>query len=307
MSDQENKQYVVRDHLLVDQRNVPVDNVGIVPGFNFLPSGGSVDNVSNVADIPPQTSAYGVGWPMFRDGSSHPPRPAADEPLLLLPQLFSSLPNVSALPMFVSMDVAEADVEEEVNEMPIVRCPEADHKVGDFGGPGDDGYMLNNFGSRTLMLSKSDFRMYDLPKFYRIGDEKFSKLYSHYPAMFLGVYWDVGTEKVRLPASVVEAGIAYAIRLKHDREGFALVEVHVRELLFNVRLSADEYKFICQFAPFVIWNAVDCDQSHSLQRFIDGEYWNRKRVIQTYGLVACVATMLAAVVGGGIYYGRKKL
>jgi hypothetical protein len=328
--DQESKYNEDRDPLLASQQNaggLENDNsLGEVEQEELArdyANNNRVDDGNVVSDVPlpptqqarssvPDVEHHGMGsgWPMFRDGSGQPLRPATDEPLLLLPQLFSSLPNVSGLPMFsnVEYDSYSDDEEEERKEMPITRIPEADHKNGGFGGPGDDGHMLNNFGSRTLEIAESNWRMYDLPKFYRLGDEKFQKLYSHYPQMFLGVYWDVGTERVRLPACVIEAGVAHAIRLEHNREGFALIEVHVRELLFNVRLSADEYKFICQFAPYVIWNSVDNDQSHSLQRFVDGEYWNSKRVYQKFGLIACVASILSVVVGGGVYvYGRKKL
>jgi hypothetical protein len=124
--------------------------------------------------------------------------------------------------------------------------------------------------------------------------------------MFLGFFWDVGLEQVRLPTVIVEAGVAYASRLKHDRDGFALVEIHVRELLFNVRMDVDTYRFICQFAPFVIWNIVDCERMHSLQRFVDGEYWNCKRVRQTFGCIICLTVLFLALMGFG-YYGYISL
>lgn len=329
--DQEIKFGGVSDPLLGGPRNVPVDNVGSVAdgiweffsrfgGYSdeakvsresqveltdIVVYGGSVDGgVRSDAPIPePRPADPGLpvgGWPMFGGGSGFPLRPAmASSPLLSLPS------DVSSSPMFVA---TEATLEDRVAEliedsMPIVRCPEA--KSDGFGGPGDDGYMLNNFGSRNLMISDSDFRMYDLPESYRIGDEKFQRLYAHYTPMFLGLYWDLGNRKVRLPACIVEAGVAYAIRLKHDREGFALVEVHVREKLFNVRDRSEQYRFICQFAPYVIWNAVDCDENHSLQRFVDGEYWNCKRVRQTFGRMICLVLLLLAVIGGGLFYGSK--
>jgi hypothetical protein len=186
-------------------------------------------------------------------------------------------------------------------ELPIVRCLEAEE--GEFGGPGDDGYMLNNFSSRNLQIRKKDFVPYDVPNMSVYGEEKFQKVFTNYPPMFIGLFWNSGSRRAFLPKCLVEPCIAYALTKEHTREGFALVQQHVRELMFNVRCKPEAYRLICELAPFAVWSAVDNESVHGLQRYVDGEYWNCMRCRQRWcggvlcGVLILILLLALAIIG----------
>lgn len=189
----------------------------------------------------------------------------------------------------------------------IIRAPVADHKVGDFGGPGDDGDLLVNFVGRNLQLSKHHFKEYDLPDIGLswFGEEAFQKVYAHYPANFTGFSWSRGLCKVLLPPCLVEPACAYAILRKHDREAFEDLQKHVVELLYNVRVSSPEfYRFMVEITPFVVWKSVNNVKLHGLQRYVDGEYWNclriRQRFCGCFCLIFCLLLLLGGLAAAGV-------
>jgi hypothetical protein len=177
---------------------------------------------------------------------------------------------------------------------PIVRMADADSD-DDSGGPGVDGFLLNNFASRNLVISRDTWREYRLPVVWECGEEAFHGVYARFPAMFFGVYWRSKNQTVLLPSVIVEAGLAYISRLEHTLECFKLLEQHVVELLHNVRINVDDFAFICIMAPIVIWHMIDEPRYHGLQRYVEGAYWNCQRVRQTFWKLICFILTISCI------------
>lgn len=191
------------------------------------------------------------------------------------------------------------------NEPGITRVPQADHSQGEFGGPGDDGDLLVNFMGRNLELAVGSFKTYPIPKVVVVGNEAFQKVYAHYPPNFVGFSWSSGELTVNLPPSLVEPVCAFALTKLHDREGFEAVQRHVSELLYNVRCQPEWYRLMVEFTPFVAWYSVNNERLHGLQRYVDGEYWDCKRMVQTFGRCALCGfclVLLFVVLGLGAYF-----
>jgi hypothetical protein len=205
------------------------------------------------------------------------------------------------VPVAPLVEVKQTDLDCTSADAGIKRMPPSDHKAGEFGGPGDDGYLLVNFAGRNLQLEVSQFRGYSMPSVKVIGEEAFQKIYAHYPPNFVGFSWQSDVCTVSLPPCLVEPVCAYALTKLHDREGFELVQKHVIELLYNVRCSPEWYRAMVEFTPFVAWYSVNNEKLHGLQRYVDGEYWDCKRIRQAYcrGFICCVL-ILALLLGLGL-------